>query len=98
MADFRWITVQSSGSIPKWMRSAGVDEDGTVFVPAFVGGDEDFVVLTAGWDGNVPMVIDDGHAYLPARWIAREFPDVAEVCNLIERRCRDHLDKSRTTD
>jgi hypothetical protein len=88
-----WIVTDRPALIPQWQRSAAVDSDGTVFVPAVIAGNEMAVLMAAGWDGNVPAVMDDGHVYLPAQWIAKEYPDTAEVCHLIESKCHAHLSK-----
>jgi hypothetical protein len=75
---------------PLWQRSAFVADDGTVYVPAALTDDRELaVVLKAAWDGNVSLVFQDGHYFLPARWIAVEYPEVADLCDLIERRVRE---------
>jgi hypothetical protein len=79
--------------LPAWMRRAAIDEaTGTVFVPpGLADRGEREATLCAAWDGNVPCVIDDGHAYLPADWLAREAkdPKCAEACRFVAARVRD---------
>lgn len=85
--NFRWIEVDAPGE--RWMRSAALCNDGTVYVPAAIAGEETMAFLCAGWDG-ISGVIDDGHLYLPARWLAESFPDTKETCDLIESRVLEH--------
>lgn len=90
----RWVaSSKPSNKAPLWARSAALADDGTVFIPAAIAGNEMRTVLAATWDSNVPMVIDSGHAYLPSTWMARECPRNADICELIERRVREHFAK-----
>jgi hypothetical protein len=86
----RWFMVEQTGfeTVPEWVRSACLNDDGRVFAPAIVAGDEMRVLLCAAFDG-VSLILDDGHAYLPTDWLAREYPEVADVCARIESRLRD---------
>jgi hypothetical protein len=43
------------------------------------------VLLCALFD-DVPAVVDKRHVYLPTTWLAKEYPDMAEVFRSIERR------------
>jgi hypothetical protein len=90
----RWVATGNppGGNMPEWARSAAMAGDGTVFAPAAMTDDpEMFVVLKAGWAGGVPLVTDDGHAYLPTWWLAREYPDVADTCRAIEAKLTAHF-------
>lgn len=88
--NLRWVT--ASGSGPEWGRSAAMADDGTVFVPGAIGDNETWVVLAAGYD-NIPIVFDDDHLFVPARWLAKEFPGaVADLCVKIEQRVHQHFD------
>jgi hypothetical protein len=86
----RWFAVSApdGATVPEWVRSACLADDGRVFAPAIVAGDEMRVLLCAAHDG-VSLILDDGHAYLPTDWLAREYPEVADVCARIESRLRD---------
>lgn len=87
-----WIMTDGNGiKAPKWQRLAAVADDGTVFVPAAIAGNEQMIFLIAGWDGNVPVVSNRKHLYVPARWLAKERPDIADVCLFIESKCHQHL-------
>lgn len=86
----RWIEVENPAGkkIPKWKRSAGLSSDGVVFVPAAMTGNESEVFLCAGYDGT-PVVQYLNHVYVPADWLAVEFPKTAEVCQIISKSVRE---------
>ncbi len=79
--------------LPAWMRRAAFDpETGTVFVcPGLADRGEREATLAAAWEGDVPLVLDGGHVYLPAGWLARESadPKCAEACRFVEATVRD---------
>jgi hypothetical protein len=70
--------------VPVWMRSAALASDGTIFAPAAIGGSETAVFLCASYDG-VSIVLHRNHAFVPLDWLRREYPDMAEVADRIER-------------
>jgi hypothetical protein len=72
---------------PEWMRSAGIEDTGDVYVPAVIVGNEMLVFLCAGWD-NEPAVYLDEHLFVRASWMAREFPKVRDICIKIEANVR----------
>lgn len=69
---------------PQWKLCAGIDDNGTVFAPAGITGNEQAVLLCACFDG-VPAVVSKCHIYLPTTWLAKEYPDIAEVFRRITR-------------
>jgi hypothetical protein len=89
MSELTWYTAPRDVGLPKvpaWIRSAAIDDAGTVFLPAAVTDRaEASVMLCAAYDG-VPLISDRGHAFLPAWWLAREYPDAADTVQYIERR------------
>jgi len=88
----QWIETENNTGKrwPKWQRTAAISDDGVVFVPGGMLGNESEVLLCAGYDG-VPMAIHLKHLYVPAQWMAKEFPKSAEVCELIERKVKEHV-------
>lgn len=82
MTFFEFMSESGCG-MPTWRRSAGIDEEGRVYAPAALAGNEQRVFLCASWDG-VPMASHLKHVYLPTTWLAREHPDLREVCERIE--------------
>jgi hypothetical protein len=89
----RWVVIGPANvgpPLPAWMRSAALAADGTVFLPGAISGNEVRACRSATWDG-VPIVEVDGHIYLPAGWLAVEYPGEADVCRMIEGRVRGHF-------
>ena len=86
----RWIEVenQTKKKVPKWIRSAGLADDGTVYIPAAVSGNEQAALLSASWDG-ISMVSYLNHIFLPTSWLAKEYPMTQELCIKIERRLKE---------
>lgn len=89
-----WFEVEAppGKKIPKWMRSAGLSEDGVVFVPGAMAANEMEVILCAGYDCT-PVVTYLKHAYFPSTWLAAEFPEAKELCQKIEANIRNANDK-----
>jgi hypothetical protein len=87
---WRFVPQPETGKqVPKWMRSAAIDDDGTVFVAAAMAGNAQASFLSACFDG-VPVVQDRwGHVYLPTSWMAQEYSSWSEVFASIERRMRE---------
>lgn len=85
-AEVVWVmTEKGKERLPKWARSAAVRSDGTVFLPAAYAGNENMVFLCAGYDGDVPVLSANHHLYIPTWWIAREYPELRERLEAIER-------------
>lgn len=80
-------TAPQDKKFPGWLRSAAINEEGTVFAPAALTGNEGGAFLCASWDG-VPTVIHRGHVYLPTAWLAREHPQVELLCKKIDSTVR----------
>ena len=61
-----------------------IDDDGAKYLPADAFGNEQELFLCAAFDG-ASVVRQDGRLYLPADWLAREYPEHAEgIQELIE--------------
>lgn len=86
----QWIEVENSEGkkISKWKRSVGLSNEGVVFVPAAMTGNESDVFLCAGYDGT-SVVQYLNHIYVPADWLAAEFPKTAEICKIISDKVRE---------
>lgn len=86
----QWFEVENpeNKKIPKWKRSVGLSEEGVVFVPAAMTGNESEVFLCAGYDGTT-VVQYLNHVYVPAGWLAAEFPKTAEICEIINKKVRE---------
>jgi hypothetical protein len=85
-----WVTVGNppGGREPAWKRRVAIDSTGTVYAAAALAGNEEQVCWCAGCaaSGNVLVVSDRGHIYVPTQWLAAEYPEIADVCKRIERR------------
>lgn len=66
--------------IPMWSRYIYVTDDGDIFAPAILAGNEHSVVMCALFDGT-KMVRDNGHVYLPLAWMEKEFPECKKGCD-----------------
>jgi hypothetical protein len=88
--EMNWLTVESppGRKIPAWARAAAITKDGTVYLPAAICGDENRAMMAAAWDGGIPLLERDGHVYLPADWMAQEYPREAENVQHIAERVR----------
>jgi hypothetical protein len=76
--------------VSRWLVTAFIGEDGTVFIAARVAGNEHRIVLSAMFDG-VDCVIHRHHVYLPVDWMAENFPEGADTYRMVEARVRQKL-------
>jgi hypothetical protein len=97
--EMTWLTVESppGRKIAAWARSAAIMKGGTVYLPAAICGDENRAMVAAAWDGGVPLLQRDGHLYLPADWLAQEYPREAENVQHIAERVRQFASKDLST-
>jgi hypothetical protein len=80
-----WFVVSlPDNDLPEWARTVAVAEDETVFVTAMLGVGGEAAVGLMAIAAGVPVVVNGGHAYLPADWMAGAYPDVAVLCRQIE--------------
>lgn len=73
--------------IPAWKRTAGVAQEGRIFVPAAMAGNEDEVHRCTMYDGT-PTATYHGHIFVPADWLSKEFPDTKEMCDVVRAAMR----------
>lgn len=94
-----WFCVENDGLAdqPKWFRKVGVcPDDGRVFVPAaLVGFDMEMIVFLCASQDRATIVEHLNHVYVPAEWMAGQYPDVADTCRVIERRVREYCAGNR---
>jgi hypothetical protein len=85
-ADIRWLEAPASsvGRSPSWLRSVGLSRDGTVYLPAALGGDEMEMSVRVVRDGE-PAVIHRHHTFVPSDWLARVAPRRAELCSDVQK-------------
>ncbi len=76
---------------PEWLRTTFVDEDGPyrdidkVYIPIGPLGEATEQLLCACYDG-VPILNDDGCAYVPVSWSMREHPEGADQLKVLVER------------
>ena len=71
-----WGVVEGPG--PEWKRAAGLSDDGRVFLPAALFGNESSLFFSASWDGVGPEGhLYQGHIFMDAEWLAKELPDLS---------------------
>lgn len=91
MNKIHWFSIsnQDEKRFPEWRRSFGVSDNGTVFVPAAMAGDETEmnVMLCACSDGQGTAVYLDHH-FVPSVWLKNEFPKHSELIEIIEARAQ----------
>ena len=87
-----WFEITRPGphwnTLPKWWRTVGLADDGTVYVPSILASEkETWVMLLASYDGT-SCAVRDGHAFFPTSWVAENFPKVRRMCATAERQAR----------
>lgn len=89
--NLKWMTVENPPGhkrLSKWKRSAAIDENGVVFAPAIICGNENAVFMCAIFDGE-PYALIDCHPYFRTAWLKREYPDYADIMDIIESRMKE---------
>ncbi|MAX27613.1 MAG: hypothetical protein CMJ19_24210 [Phycisphaeraceae bacterium] len=91
--------LQISATDPKakpWQTTVFLDDDGEVYMPAGVFGDELQLALCLSYDGQ-PQLPHEGHVYAPASWLAREYPRLAPKINEAVKHIRQYKPTSDGT-
>lgn len=94
-----WIEIENTTprKVAKWKRSAALSDDGTVYVPAAICGDEKTAILNASFDG-VSMVTHLNHAYLPTSWMEKEYPKTQDLCDIIKEKIQRVVSNNKEID
>ena len=71
--------------LPEWQRTAGIDENGEVYIPAFITDNEQYAVIAAIQDGEQIVDIGDGHALLRLNWLKENFSGDDEMRQEFEK-------------
>ncbi len=91
MGKVHWFAVPNPEHkrFPEWRRSFGISDEGNVFVPAAMAGDdtEMHVMLCAAAEGQATAVHLDHH-FVPSGWLKREFSKHFELIEIIEARAQ----------
>ncbi|MCL1635720.1 hypothetical protein M2650_13910 [Luteimonas sp. SX5] len=76
---------------PPWARVFGIANDGTVYAPAALTGDEGATLEKAAAEG-IAAAMKNEHAFLPIPWLLRAYPyefEVIRVCRIIDGFARE---------
>ncbi|MCY1297029.1 hypothetical protein D9M69_464070 [compost metagenome] len=74
----------SDKKFPKWKRSFAVDQEtGQVFVAAALTGDAEYLVYVCASDDLMLVHTYNDHYYVPAEWMAIEFPHTKVLCDAV---------------
>lgn len=72
----QWLCLEDTErEMPTWASRCFVDDDGTIYLPAFLAAKENKVFLMAAFD-NVSLVVQDGHLYAPSGWLRETYPAI----------------------
>lgn len=80
-----WSEFELPGKkLPKRKRTFAVDQEtGQVFVAAALTGDAEHLVYVCASDDRMPVHIYNDHYYVPAEWMAIEFPHTKVLCDAV---------------
>lgn len=79
-----------TGRGPEWIRTAGLSDDGTVFLPAEVFGSPSHLFLMCSFDG-VEVFYHEDRLFVPTFWLKDEFSGdkkIVEVCETVEAKVK----------
>lgn len=81
----QWKEFELPGKkLPQWKRTFAVDQEtGQVFVAAALTGDAEHLVWACASSDVMPAYTRNDHYYVPADWMASEFPQVKPLCDLV---------------
>lgn len=73
-----------SKKLLKWQRTFAVNQEtGQVFVAVALTGDAEYLVWACASSDGLPTYSRDEHYYVPADWIASEFPNTKVLCDAV---------------
>lgn len=91
----RWGEIQHPElGLPAYARTFAVGHDGTIFVPGEINNLPEKSVLLCALSDSVRCLTYKKHRYYPSQWLAREFPETAEICTIIESAAKDIISKA----
>lgn len=82
----KWYEVDNSlnTKIPLWALSFGISDDGIVFIPAAIGGNEQEVYLCTLFDAT-PSCCHLEHYFVPLTWLSSNYPKSKPMCDSIQQ-------------
>lgn len=91
MNKVQWFSVSNPDGkrFPEWRRSFGIGDDGIVFVPAAMAGDEtEMNVMLCALADNQGTAVHLDHHFVPSDWLKNVFPKHSELIEMIEARAQ----------
>lgn len=83
-----WTEKENERKIPKWARTAGMDREGTIWIPAGIFGSETMIFICLGCDGT-PSILRNKHLYIPSSWAKQEYHQHKDTISTIEKAVKD---------
>jgi hypothetical protein len=85
------ICIVADGPEPEWARLFIRDtSDDTFFIAAnAITADREELVHRRAIQSNEPVIIKNDRVYVPVRWLAKEYPQTANICAALERRAHN---------
>lgn len=85
----KWYLLENSETynLPDWVRTFGIDEYGIVFMAFAVtqlDDSEAYPRIDSSSNPDLPSIQYNDHLFLPCHWLSEEFPEIADICGLIE--------------
>ncbi|HEL3815762.1 TPA: hypothetical protein UMY79_002659 [Stenotrophomonas maltophilia] len=90
-----WIEFEQPAGkkVPKQLLTLGISKkDGTVFLPALLAESERTVLMCAQYSPTIVSMFD-GHPYVPAEWMAEEFPEIRDRCDFLTTIAKSESDR-----
>ncbi|HFK2921888.1 TPA: hypothetical protein ACGY72_003090 [Stenotrophomonas maltophilia] len=90
-----WIDFEQPArkKFPKQLLTLGIaKKDGTVFLPALLAEPERTVLMRTQYRPTTVTMLD-GHPYVPAEWMAEEFPEIRDRCDFLTTVARSESDR-----
>jgi len=90
-----WIDFEQPAEkkFPKQLLTLGIAKrDGTVFLPALLAESEHVVLMCAKYSPTIVAMLD-GHPYVPAEWMAEEFPETRDRCDFLTTLAKSESDR-----
>lgn len=92
----QWFEIDDpkANDFPVWAKSFSINDEGRLFVPAAIAKVPEQEVFLCTLSDSIPSILHKNHRYVPAKWLATEFPKASELCRLIEAAATELLSRS----
>lgn len=99
MNKIQWFSVSNLDGkrIPEWRRSFGIGDNGKVFVPAAMAGDEtEMNVMLCALADTQGTALHLEHHFVPSDWLKNVYPKHSELIEIIEARAQTALSEHQS--